>query len=133
KYRLNDKIIDFITEHHGTSLVYYFYRRALENSENVPEEEGFRYSGPKPHSKETAIVLLADSVEAASRTLKDPSPARMEELVHKIINNKFIDMQLDECDLTLRDLENIAEVFIRILSGIYHTRVTYPEKDSEPR
>ena len=133
KYRLNDKIMDFITEHHGTSLVYYFYRRALESSQDAPEEEGFRYPGPKPRSKETAIVLLADSVEAASRTLKDPSPTRIEELVHKIINNKFIDMQLDECDLTLRDLENIAEVFIRILSGIYHTRTTYPEKESEPR
>ena len=134
KHGLNKRIADFITGHHGPSLVYYFYRRALENaeSENPPiPEDGFRYPGPKPQSKETAIVLLADSVEAASRTIKDPTPSRIEELVHKIINNKFIDKQLDECDLTLRDLEKIAEVFIKILSGIYHTRVTYPEKESD--
>jgi len=135
KYRLNHRIVDFITEHHGTSSVYYFYRRALENAEGEEpqiQEDGFRYTGPKPQSKETAIVLLADSVEAASRALREPMPTRIEELVHKIINNKFIDRQLDECDLTLRDLEKIAEVFGRILSGIYHTRITYPEKESEP-
>jgi membrane-associated HD superfamily phosphohydrolase len=75
------------------------------------------------------VVLLADSVEAAARTLKEPSPAKIEELVHKIINNKFIDGQLDECDLTLKDLERIAEVFIRILTGIYHGRISYPETE----
>lgn len=131
RYRLNPQIIDFILQHHGTSLVYYFYRRALENFEETPEieEEGFRYPGPKPNKKETAIVLLADSVEAASRTLKEPTPAKIEELVHKIINNKFIDGQLDECDLTLRDLEKIAKIFIRILVSIYHARITYPESN----
>ncbi len=131
KYRLNDKIIDFIQQHHGNSLIYFFYRRALENSEEDQEvkEEGFRYSGPKPNTKETAIVLLADSVEAATRAMKDPTPAKIEELVHKVINNKFIDGQLDECDLKLKDLEKIAKVFIRILGGIYHTRVSYPEKE----
>jgi membrane-associated HD superfamily phosphohydrolase len=71
---------------------------------------------------------LADSVEAATRALKDPTPAKIEELVHKVVNNKFIDGQLDECDLTLKDLEKISSVFIRILSGIYHSRVTYPEE-----
>jgi hypothetical protein len=131
RYRLNPQIIDFILQHHGTSLVYYFYRRALENFEETPEieEEGFRYPGPKPNKKETAIVLLADSVEAASRTLKEPTSAKIEELVHKIINNKFIDGQLDECDLTLRDLEKIAKIFIRILVSIYHARITYPESN----
>ncbi len=132
KYKLNPALIDFILQHHGNSLVYYFYRRALESLEEDQEikEEGFRYPGPRPDTKETAIVLLADSVEAAMRTLKDPIPTRIEELVHKIINNKFIDGQLDECELTLKDLEKISSVFIRILSGIYHSRVTYPE---EPR
>jgi membrane-associated HD superfamily phosphohydrolase len=133
KYRLSPVLIDFIAQHHGNSLVYYFYRRALEEGleENQEvEEEPFRYPGPKPSTKETAIVLLADSVEAATRTLKEPSPSKIEEMVHKIINNKFIDGQLDECDLTLKDLEIIAAVFIRILSGIYHVRVSYPE---EPR
>ncbi|MFH0791151.1 MAG: HDIG domain-containing metalloprotein [Candidatus Omnitrophota bacterium] len=133
KHKLNSVLIDFIQQHHGSSLVYYFYRRALENSENSQEiiEEGFRYPGPKPNKKETAIVLLADSVEAATRTLKEPTPAKIEETVHKIINNKFIDGQLDECELTLKDLERISSVFIRILTGIYHTRVTYPEKPAE--
>jgi len=132
KHKLNPVLIDFIIRHHGNSLVYYFYRRALEGLEEDQEikEEGFRYHGPKPNTKETAIVLLADSVEAAARALKDPGPAKIEEVVHKIINNKFIDRQLDECDLTLKDIERISAVFIRILCGIYHNRVTYPE---EPR
>jgi putative nucleotidyltransferase with HDIG domain len=130
KYKLNPALIDFIQQHHGNSLVYYFYRRALENLEEDEEvkEEGFRYPGPRPDTKEAAIVLLADSVEAATRTLKDPIPKKIEEVVRKIINNKFIDGQLDECDLTLKDLEKISSVFIRILSGIYHSRVNYPEE-----
>ncbi len=129
KYKLNHRIIDFIQQHHGTSLVYYFYRRALESSENVDEigEEGFRYTGPKPSTRETAIVLLADSVEAATRALKEPTAQNIEELVHKIVNNKFIDGQLDECTLTLKDLEKISNVFVRILAAIYHSRVSYPE------
>jgi membrane-associated HD superfamily phosphohydrolase len=124
-------LADFIAEHHGSSLVYYFYRRALENLEDDQEvkEEGFRYPGPKPQSKETAIVLLADSVEAASRALKEPTVQRIEELARKVVNNKFIDGQLDECDLTLKDLERISAVFIRILSGIYRSRVSYPEQE----
>ncbi len=131
KHKLSPPLIDFISQHHGDSLVYYFYRRALENLEEDQQvkEEGFRYPGPKPNTKETAIVLLADSVEAATRALKEPSPSKVEEIVHKVINNKFIDRQLDECDLTLKDLEKISAVFIRILSGIYHSRVTYPEKE----
>lgn len=127
KYKLNPILIDFIQQHHGNSLVYYFYRRALETVEEDHEikEEGFRYPGPKPDSKEKAIVLLADSVEATARALKEPTPVRIEEVVHKIINNKFIDGQLDECDLTLKDLEKISSVFIRVLSGIYHARIDY--------
>ncbi len=131
KYRLNPRIIDFIQEHHGNSLVFYFYRRALESGQDeAVQEEGFRYPGPKPTSKEVAIVLLADSVEAATRTFKEHGPGFVEEMVHKVINNKFIDGQLDECDLTLKNLEKIAAVFIRILSGIYHNRVTYPEPNN---
>ncbi|MBU1124464.1 MAG: HDIG domain-containing protein [Candidatus Omnitrophica bacterium] len=135
KYRLNPRIIDFIQQHHGTSLVYYFYRRALENLEDDQEikEEGFRYPGPKPNTRETAIVLLADSVEAATRALKDPIPQKIDEIVHKIINNKFIDGQLDDCNLTLKDLESISAVFIRILGGIYHSRVNYPEERKETK
>ncbi|MBN3038848.1 MAG: HDIG domain-containing protein [Candidatus Omnitrophica bacterium] len=131
KYKLNQAIIDFIEQHHGTSLIYFFYRRALEKMEDdqMPKEEGFRYPGPKPQTKETAVVLLADSVEAASRALAEPTPARLKGLVRKIINNKFIDNQLDQCELTLKDLDKIAETFTRILMGIFHTRVEYePEK-----
>ncbi|MFC1594611.1 HD family phosphohydrolase [Candidatus Omnitrophota bacterium] len=133
KYRLKPALIDFVAQHHGSSLVFYFYRRALEDhnedgEKRDVEEERFRYPGPKPQTKETAIVLLADSVEAASRTLTDPNPNRIEELVRKIINNKFIDGQLDECELTLKEIERIATTFIKILSAIYHTRVAYPEE-----
>ncbi|MCX5706443.1 MAG: HDIG domain-containing protein [Candidatus Omnitrophica bacterium] len=129
KYKLSQPLIDFIQQHHGNSLVFYFYRRALESLEEDQDvkEEGFRYPGPKPASKETAIVLLADSVEAAARALKEPTPSKIEELVHKVINNKFIDGQLDECELTLKDLEKISAVFIRLLCGIYHSRASYPE------
>ena len=131
KYRLSPSLTDFIQQHHGNSLVYYFYRRALENIEEDQDvkEEGFRYPGPKPDTKETAIVLLADSVEAAARALKEVTPGKIEELVHKIINNKFIDGQLDECELTLKDLEKISAVFIRLLCGVYHNRASYPESE----
>ncbi len=128
KYSLTPVLWDFIRQHHGNSLVYYFYRRALEGKEEnqVVAEEGFRYPGPKPNTKETAIVLLADSVEAATRSLKDPTPDKIEETVRKVINNKFIDGQLDECELTLKDIEKISSIFYKILSGIYHSRVNYP-------
>jgi len=127
KYSLSPVLWDFIQQHHGNSLVYYFYRRALEGKEENQEvaEEGFRYPGPKPNTKETAIVLLADSVEAATRSLKDPDPDKIGQTVRKVINNKFIDGQLDECDLTLKDIEIISSVFSKILSGIYHSRVNY--------
>jgi hypothetical protein len=129
RYKLNPLILDFIRLHHGTSLVFYFYRLALEG-ERGTAEEGFRYPGPKPNTKETAIVLLADSVEAATRALKDPTPSGIEETVRKVVNNKFIDGQLDECDLTLREIEKISAVFVRLLSAIYHNRVVYPEPSS---
>lgn len=129
KYHLKPAIIDFITQHHGTSLVYYFYRKALEEIEQDEKiyEEGFRYPGPQPSSKETAIVLLADSVEAATRIALEPSAAKIEEVVHKVINNKFIDGQLDNCELTLKDLEKMAKVFVHMLSAIYHGRIQYPQ------
>jgi putative nucleotidyltransferase with HDIG domain len=128
RYGLNKKIVDIIRQHHGTGLVFYFFKRALEKIEDQEVfEEGFRYPGPKPQTKEAACVLLADSVEAASRTLSDPTPSSIQGLVKKVINNKFIDGQLDECELTLKDLEKIAEIFTHILTGIYHSRVEYPD------
>jgi len=131
KHGLSPAILDFVGQHHGTSLIYYFYQRALEEieDEGVLKEEGFRYPGPKPQTKETATVLLADSVEAASRTLQNPTAPRIEDLVHRIINNKFIDGQLDECPLTLKDLHRIAQAFNRVLTSIFHTRIEYPKEE----
>lgn len=129
QYRLPDKIINIIHEHHGTTLVFYFYHRALEEKKGGEiAEEDFRYPGPKPQSKEAAIVMLADSVEAACRSLTEPSPGRIENLVKKIINNKFIDYQLDECELTLKDLNKISQSLIHHLTGIFHSRIQYPEE-----
>lgn len=133
KYKLNSSIIDLITQHHGDSMISYFYQRAIEKSEdgNVVNEEDFRYPGPKPQTKESAIILLSDSVEASSRALEDPTPASISNLVRKIINNKFIDGQLDECDLTLRDMHNIADSFVRVLMAVFHTRLNYPEENKK--
>ncbi len=130
KSNLHPIIIDFIPQHHGTGLIYYFYQKALEVSENGESisEENFRYPGPKPQTKEAAIILMADSVEGAMRALDDPTPTRIEETVKKIVNNKFIDGQLDECSLTLKEIDRISSTFIRILSAMYHARIKYPEK-----
>jgi membrane-associated HD superfamily phosphohydrolase len=130
KYKQNPKIHDFIVQHHGTGLMYFFYQRALEDAggRDSVKEDTFRYPGPKPQTKETAIVLLADSTEAATRAVEAPTPKKIEETVRKIINNKFIDGQLDECDLTLKEIELIALAFTRGLSAMYHSRVRYPDK-----
>lgn len=130
KYKLQPGIVDFISEHHGTDIIRYFYNKAKEKEYpklHSIKGEHFRYPGPKPQKKETAIVMLADSVEAASRTLVDPTPSRIQGLVEKIINEKFIDGQLDKCSLTLKDLHNIANSFVRILNGMFHSRINYPE------
>ena len=119
----------FITEHHGTSLIRYFYhQQCAGDSEAAPVlEQQFRYAGPKPQSRETAILMLADSVEAASRTLERPTLGRIEDLAAKIIDGHLADGQLDECDLTQRDLRGIREAFVRLLSGMLHSRIDYPE------
>ncbi len=130
KYKLNPAIMDFIPQHHGTSLMHYFYQKALEEAkeDEKVDENDFRYPGPKPQSPETAIVLLADSVEGATRALDEPTPPKIEETVKKIVNNKFIDGQLDECHLTLKEINKVSLTFIRILGAMYHARVKYPEK-----
>lgn len=130
KYRLNQKIIDFISQHHGRSLVYYFYQRAKELEPEVRHEEEYRYPGPRPQSKETAIVSLADTIEALSRTLEEPTPSRIEEMVRDIVKKRFMEGELDECNLTLKDLEKITQSFIRILNAIFHTRVNYPKDEN---
>jgi hypothetical protein len=131
QYRLGKKITDMIGQHHGTSLVSYFYNRAKELEDpklHVIEEKDFRYAGPKPQTKEAGIIMLADSVEAASRILDDPTPKRIETHVQEIIEKIFLDGQLDECELTLKDLHAIQKSFIAILIGIFHHRIEYPER-----
>jgi membrane-associated HD superfamily phosphohydrolase len=130
KHRLGRKISEIIQQHHGTSLVTYFYSRAKEKEDpNLYsiEEKDFRYPGPTPQTKEAGIIMLADAVEAASRTLDDPTPKRIETLVQNIIENIFIDGQLDACELTLKDLHAIQKSFTSILIGIFHQRIEYPE------
>ncbi|MBH25757.1 MAG: hypothetical protein CMH57_15225 [Myxococcales bacterium] len=130
QHNLPREIEDFIAQHHGTTLIAYFYHRAksLEDPD-IPEvdEKDYRYPGPKPQTRETAICLLADGIEAASRAMPDPTPDRLKGLVQKMINKAFADGQLDECDLTLKDLNAIAKAFIRVLMGMYHSRPQYPE------
>jgi putative nucleotidyltransferase with HDIG domain len=130
--KLPQGIIDIIEQHHGASLVTYFYCKALEGdrTETVTEEE-YRYEGPKPKTKEAAIVMLADSVEAAVRSMQNPTPGRVEGLVRKLIKDKLNDGQLEECDLTYKDLDVIATSFVKVLSGIFHNRVEYPDMSKE--
>ncbi|HIJ80859.1 MAG TPA: HDIG domain-containing protein [Desulfuromonadales bacterium] len=128
--RLGQPIIDIIRQHHGTALIKFFYERAKGQSDanlHPPDENDFRYPGPKPQTREAGIVMLADCVEAASRTLVNPTPDRIQGMVQKLINNIFIDGQLDECELTLKNLHEIARSFNRILNGIFHHRIDYPE------
>ena len=124
-------ILRGIMEHHGTSVIRFFYEKAKEVADpekgDLVAEHDYRYPGPKPQTREAGILMLADSVEAASRTLADTAPARVQQLVQRIINNYFRDGQLDECNLTLRDLHAIARSFIDTLSAIRHERIDYPE------
>ncbi len=131
EWGLPEPIIDGIREHHGTGLVTYFYHQALgEQGPSRALEEQFRYEGPKPRSRETAILMLADGVEAASRTLLKPTPDQVEKLVRNIVQGRLADGQLDECDLTFRDLEKIIQAFTRTLVGMLHSRVEYPSVPS---
>ncbi|MDA8337105.1 MAG: HDIG domain-containing protein [Peptococcaceae bacterium] len=128
EHKVPRSVVDIIEQHHGTGLITYFYHKALENdrTETLTEEE-FRYEGPRPKTREAAIVMLADIVEAAVRALANPTPGRVEGLVRKLIKDKFLDGQLDECDLTFKDLDSIAGAFLQVLSGIFHYRIEYPD------
>ncbi|MFH2066699.1 MAG: HDIG domain-containing metalloprotein [Pseudomonadota bacterium] len=128
QHKLGKAIIDTIRQHHGTSLISYFYDRAKQQKgEDAVNIDDYRYPGPKPQTREAGLVMLADVIEAASRTLENPTPSRIQGLVQNLINKIFSDGQLDNCELTLRDLNNIAKSFIKILDGIYHHRIEYPE------
>jgi putative nucleotidyltransferase with HDIG domain len=125
--KLPKSIVDIIKEHHGTTVMSYFYNKAIEQGATNESIDEFRYSGPKPKSKEAGILMLADAVEAASRVLEEPKPARIRGLIKKVIMDKFESGELDDCDLTLRELHAIEESFLPILIGVFHLRIDYPE------
>lgn len=135
EYRLPEEVIDFIPMHHGTTRMDFFYNKALELAHNDPDEtkvdeikeQDYRYPGPKPQTKETGIMMLADAIEAAVRTIDEPSPQRLEQAIDELIKKRFEQGELDECPLTLKDLTNIKSAFLGVLVGIHHTRVRYPE------
>ncbi|MDR1701862.1 MAG: HDIG domain-containing protein, partial [Sporomusaceae bacterium] len=128
EYKLPQAVINIVAQHHGTGLASFFYRRAAEAAfGELVEEADFRYEGPKPQTKEAAIIMLADSCEASVRSINKPTQTRIEAMVNKIIRDRLEDEQLSECDLTFKDLTTISEVFSRILSSMFHSRIEYPE------
>lgn len=131
RYKLGNEIIEGIIQHHGTSLIKYFYNKSLKSGNDTVNEQDFRYPGPKPQTREAAIVMLADVVEAAVRALERPTPARIKGRVKELINDIFADGQLEECELTLKDLHQIAKSFNNILTSIYHSRIEYT--DNKPQ
>jgi putative nucleotidyltransferase with HDIG domain len=146
KHKLNPRIIDVIQEHHGDSLVYYFYRKAqqqkkaemekvdrrIENPEDLPmvEEKNFRYPGPRPATRESGIICLADTIESASRSLQKPTPAKIRSLVEDLVRAKINDGQLDNCPLTLRELAILKDSFAGTLRSMLHSRIDYPKDDA---
>ena len=133
KHKLGKAITDIIKQHHGMSIVSYFYDKAQKDKDpsirSIPESD-FRYPGPKPQTREAGLVLLGDVVEASSRTLTDPTPSRIRNLVQSRIRHIFTDGQLDDCELTLNDVNGIVESFVRTLTGIFHQRIEYSAESS---
>jgi cyclic-di-AMP phosphodiesterase PgpH len=135
QHRLPKRIIDFIEQHHGTTLVEYFYREASRRSEEANDdtdvdENNFRYPGPKPQTKEAGVMMLSDAVESASRTLTEPTHSRIENLVEEIAMKRLLDGQFDECGLTLQELRIIQGSLIKSLTAVYHGRVKYPDQET---
>ena len=128
--KLPQSIIDIIRQHHGDALITYFYQKAKDLAhENSTSMDEYRYPGPRPQTRVAALVMMADAVEASSRVLNDPTPARIAALVDKIINHIFLEGQLDECELTLKDISEVKKRFSYILTGIFHKRIDYPGFD----
>lgn len=133
--KLPESMIDFIQQHHGTTLVEYFYRQANEQRETDPDgsavdESSFRYPGPKPQTKEAGVLMIADAVESASRVLKEPTSSRIESLVEDLSMKRLLDGQLDECGLTLEEVRKIGESLVKSLTAVYHGRVKYPDQET---
>lgn len=135
QYKIPKILIDVIEQHHGTTLAKYFYITMKNSSENPDEinQEDFRYKGPIPQTKEAAIIMLADSVEASVRSINEPTKGKIEEMINNIIKDRLDEGQLDNCDLTLRDINKIRKAFMKILTGIYHQRIAYPEDKWEKK
>ncbi len=131
RHGLPEKIIEFITGHHGTGMMTYFYEKARKEFGDGVDPRDFRYPGPNPRSKEVAIVMLADAVEAASRTLDDPKPARIRGLVHRLFMERLDSGLLENSNLTLREIKKIEDSFVRVLTAFFHRRIKYPEKKEE--
>lgn len=132
EYHLPEPILDLIQQHHGTTLVEYFYREATRREADSADpvgvhESAFRYPGPAPQSREAAILMICDAVESASRTLSDPTPSRLEALVDELVAKRLDDNQFDHCGLTLKDLAQIKKSLTKSLIGLYHARIKYPE------
>ena len=130
RYRLPAVVRDFIPQHHGTRLVTYFYRQAVQNGETVEARE-YRYDGPRPQSRETAIVMLADSSEAVARARQDEGAGGLDRLVDSVFAERLAEGQLDECDITLRELQTVAASFKATLRAVYHPRVQYPSPTAD--
>jgi hypothetical protein len=130
EHRLGWPIIDIIQQHHGSNLIRYFYSKALErvDKDHSVSEDKYRYPGPRPQTKEAALVMMADVVEAACRTLNDPTPSRIQKRVQSLIMGMFSEGQLDQSTLTLKDLHSVTRSFVRALQGILHSRVEYPDE-----
>ena len=128
EHGIPEAVIRFMLEHHGTTLIKFFYERArnLAKEGDVVDEEAFRYPGPKPSTKESGIVSLADPIEAIVRTLSEPTPASMERIIESVVEDRIRDGQLDDCNLTMREIRQIKDAFLRILLSMFHSRITYP-------
>jgi len=136
KNKLPEEVNKIIEQHHGTTLIQYFYeiaKKGESNQKSSIDAEQYRYPGPLPDTKEAAIVMLADSAESATRSLENPTPSTIEAIVKKVINDKFVDGQFNNCDLTLKDIDIIANIFIKMIITMYHSRIKYPKQDKEMR
>ncbi|MBR9975850.1 MAG: HDIG domain-containing protein [Bacteroidetes bacterium] len=129
EHHLPDRIIDFIPAHHGTTLVSYFYEKEKTHGDSDPLLEDFQYHGPKPYSKETGIVMLADTIEAATRAIEEPTIEKIRVLIEKIVTKRLADGELEECDLTFREISIVKHSFLNILTGIHHSRIKYPSEE----
>ena len=130
EYGVPKVLHEFIATHHGTTLVQYFYEAATQqrksDTDRAPDEMEFRYPGPKPQSKESAILMLADAAESSVRSMSEPTPGRIENQVHTMVSRRLMDGQLDECELTLREVHQIEASLIKSLCSMYHARIAYP-------